>query len=80
MQSSYSGQATKPGNLFILPVILWFSTSMCFANQTSTPDNFSSSPIAPQSSPVVAEICLIARQGYVSQLAGQCDGKFSIWR
>ncbi len=33
----------------------------------------------PEGSPVVAEVCLMPRRRYVSQIAGQCDGKFSVW-
>lgn len=38
-----------------------------------------SQPI-PKGSPVVAEICLMPRQKYFSQIAGQCGGKFAIWK
>jgi len=31
-------------------------------------------------SPVAAEVCLIPKQGYASQIAGQCDGKFALWK
>jgi hypothetical protein len=34
----------------------------------------------PQGSPVVAEVCLMPWRRYVSQIAGQCDGKFSVWK
>ena len=34
----------------------------------------------PQGSPVIAEVCLMPCRRYVSQLAGQCDGKYSVWR
>jgi len=35
---------------------------------------------APQGSPVIAEICLMPWRRYVSQIIGQCDGKYSVWR
>jgi hypothetical protein len=31
-------------------------------------------------SPVVAEICLLPWGKYIRQIAGQCDGKFSVWK
>lgn len=34
----------------------------------------------PEGSPVVAEVCLMPRRRYVSEIAGQCDGKFSVWK
>jgi hypothetical protein len=34
----------------------------------------------PQGSPVVAEVCLMPWRKYVSQITGQCDGKFSVWK
>jgi len=34
----------------------------------------------PEGSPVVAEVCLMPRRRYVSQIAGQCDGKFAVWK
>jgi hypothetical protein len=34
----------------------------------------------PQGSPVVAAVCLKPWRQYLSQIAGQCDGKFSIWK
>ncbi len=34
----------------------------------------------PQGSPVVAEISLVPWGKYIWQIAGQCDGKFSIWK
>jgi len=33
----------------------------------------------PQGSPVLADVCLMPLRRYVSQIAGQCDGKFSVW-
>jgi len=35
---------------------------------------------APQGSSVVAEVALMPWRMYFSQVAGQCDGKFSVWR
>jgi len=37
-------------------------------------------PPVPQGSPVVAEVCLMPWRRYVSQITGQCDGKFSVWK
>ena len=34
----------------------------------------------PQGSPVVAEICLEPWGKYIRQIAGQCDGKLSVWK
>jgi hypothetical protein len=34
----------------------------------------------PEGSPVVAEVCLMPRRRYLSQIAGQCDGKFAVWK
>jgi hypothetical protein len=34
----------------------------------------------PEGSPVVAEVCLMPRRRYVSQISGQCDGKFAVWK
>ncbi len=34
----------------------------------------------PQGSPVVAEVDLMPWRTYFSQIAGQCDGKFSVWK
>lgn len=34
----------------------------------------------PQGSPVVAEVCLMPRRRYISQIAGQCNGKFAVWK
>lgn len=34
----------------------------------------------PRGSPVVAEVCLRPWREYVQQIAGQCDGKFSVWK
>ena len=31
-------------------------------------------------SPVAAEVCLIPKQRYASQIAGECDGKFALWK
>jgi hypothetical protein len=31
-------------------------------------------------SPVAAEVCLIPKQRYASQIAGECDGKFAVWK
>jgi hypothetical protein len=35
---------------------------------------------APQGSPVAAEVTLIPWRMYLSEIAGQCDGKFSVWK
>jgi hypothetical protein len=35
---------------------------------------------SPEGSPVAAEMCLMPRRMYVSQIAGQCDGKFAVWK
>ena len=37
-------------------------------------------PPIPQASAVVGEVYLMPRRRYVSQIAGQCDGKFSVWK
>jgi hypothetical protein len=37
-------------------------------------------PRVPEGSPVAAEMCLMPRRSYVLQIAGQCDGKFAIWK
>jgi hypothetical protein len=34
----------------------------------------------PQRSPVIAEVCLMPWGKYFSQLAGQCNGKYKVWR
>lgn len=34
----------------------------------------------PEGSPITAEVCLMPRRKYISQIAGQCDGKFSVWK
>jgi hypothetical protein len=34
----------------------------------------------PQESPVAAEVCLTPKPRYLSQIAGQCDGKFAVWK
>jgi hypothetical protein len=34
----------------------------------------------PEGSSVVAEVCLMPWRKYVSQIAGQCDGKFTVWK
>jgi hypothetical protein len=34
----------------------------------------------PQGPPVIAEVCLMPWRKYVSQLAGQCDDKYKVWR
>ncbi|MGB9434196.1 MAG: hypothetical protein WBQ89_18270 [Candidatus Acidiferrum sp.] len=34
----------------------------------------------PEESSVVAEVCLMPWRRYVSQIAGQCDGKFTVWK
>lgn len=30
--------------------------------------------------PVTAEVCLIPKRRYASQIAGECDGKFAVWK
>jgi hypothetical protein len=37
-------------------------------------------PPAPQGSPVVAEVCVMPWGKYLREIAGQCDGKFSVWK
>jgi len=34
----------------------------------------------PEGSPVAAELCLVPWRQYSSQVAGQCGGKFSVWK
>lgn len=34
----------------------------------------------PEGSSVVAEVCLMPWRKYISQVAGECDGKFSVWK
>jgi hypothetical protein len=34
----------------------------------------------PKGSPVVAEVCLMGWGKYILQIAGQCGGKFSVWK
>jgi hypothetical protein len=34
----------------------------------------------PKGSPVVAEVCLMPWRKYILQIAGQCSGKYSVWR
>jgi hypothetical protein len=34
----------------------------------------------PQGSPIIAEVCLMPWRKYVPQLAGQCDGRYKVWR
>jgi len=34
----------------------------------------------PEGSPVAAEVCVVPWRHYVSQIAGQCEGKFSVWK
>ncbi len=34
----------------------------------------------PHGSPVVAEVCLMPWRRYIRQIAGQCNGKFSVWK
>jgi len=34
----------------------------------------------PKGSPVIAALCVVSWRKYISQVAGQCDGKFSIWK
>jgi len=34
----------------------------------------------PEESPVAAEVCLMPKRKYASQIAGQCDGKFALWK
>jgi hypothetical protein len=31
-------------------------------------------------SPVAAQVCSIPKQKYAAQIAGQCDGKFALWK
>lgn len=35
---------------------------------------------SPEGSPVAAEMCLMPRRRYISQITGQCDGKFAVWK
>jgi hypothetical protein len=37
-------------------------------------------PPTPQESAVAGEVCLMPKRRYVSQIAGQCDGKFAVWK
>jgi hypothetical protein len=37
-------------------------------------------PPTPQESAVAGEVCLMPQRKYASQIAGQCDGKFSVWK
>jgi hypothetical protein len=39
-----------------------------------------SAPPTAQESAVAGEVCLMPKRRYVSQIAGQCDGKFSVWK
>jgi hypothetical protein len=34
----------------------------------------------PQGSPVAAQVCLMPKRRYLAQIAGQCDGKFAVWK
>jgi len=34
----------------------------------------------PEKSPVVAQVCRVPWRRYVSQIAGECNGKFSVWK
>jgi hypothetical protein len=34
----------------------------------------------PQGSSIVAEVCLMPWWNYIRQIAGKCDGKFSVWK
>ena len=34
----------------------------------------------PEKSPVVAEVCLMPRRKYLSQIVGQCNGRFAVWK
>jgi hypothetical protein len=34
----------------------------------------------PKGSSVVAEVCLMPWRKYISQIVGQCDGKFTVWK
>ena len=34
----------------------------------------------PGETPVAAEVCLIPTRKYASQIVGQCDGKFAVWK
>jgi hypothetical protein len=34
----------------------------------------------PEGSPVVAQVCLMPRRRYISQIAGECNGKFAVWK
>jgi len=37
-------------------------------------------PTTIQESTVAGEVCLMPKRRYASQIAGQCDGKFSVWK
>jgi len=39
-----------------------------------------SAPPTAQESAVAGEVCLMPKRRYVSQIAGQCDGKFAVWK
>jgi hypothetical protein len=34
----------------------------------------------PKGSSVVAEVCLMPWRKYISQIVGQCNGKFTVWK
>jgi hypothetical protein len=34
----------------------------------------------PEGSAVVAEVCLMPKRRYISQIAGECNGKFAVWK
>lgn len=36
--------------------------------------------VSPGNSPVVAELCIVPWLRYASQIAGECNGKFSAWK
>ncbi|HXJ03877.1 MAG TPA: hypothetical protein VNH65_02195 [Candidatus Acidoferrum sp.] len=41
---------------------------------------FRHAPPAAQDSVIAGEVCLMPKRRYATQVAGQCDGKFSIWK
>jgi len=34
----------------------------------------------PEGSPVIAEVCLMPWRNYIRQIAGECTGKYSVWK
>jgi len=44
------------------------------------PSQSASGQPIPQESAVVAELCLMPLRRYASQISGQCDGKFAVWK